>query len=222
VELAKPVLTGGGAAADTTRRVLGHVLDQLLRMLHPVVPFVTDELWCALTGNDTVVRAAWPTSAPSYVDEVAETSLAALQVVVTEVRRFRSDQGLRPGQRVATRLTGLGEVALAEHEVLIRSLARLDEPADEFVATAQLSVAGGVRVELDTRGSIDVGAERARLDKDRSAAEKEIAQCLAKLDNPAFTDKAPDAVVGKIRERLATAQADLARIAAALEALPTS
>jgi valyl-tRNA synthetase len=145
-----------------------------------------------------------------------------LQLVVTEVRRFRSDQGLRPGQRVATRLTGLGEVALAEHEVLIRSLARLDEPADEFVATAQLSVAGGVRVELDTRGSIDVGAERARLDKDRFAAEKEIAQCRAKLDNPAFTDKAPDAVVGKIRERLATAQADLARIAAALEALPTS
>ena len=64
-------------------------------------------------------------------------------------------------------------------------------------------MAGGVGVELDTRGTIDVAAERARLDKDRAAAEKEVAQCRAKLDNPAFTDKAPDDVVAKIRDRLA-------------------
>ena len=87
------------------------------------------------------------------------------------------------------------------------------------MATATLSVAGGVGVELDTRGAIDVTAERARLTKDREAAEKEAAQCRAKLDNPAFTDKAPDAVVAKIRERLAVAEAELDRIAAALEAL---
>jgi valyl-tRNA synthetase len=222
LELSKPVLAGGGAAADATRRVLGHVLDQLLRLLHPVVPFVTDELWCALTGKETMVRADWPAPLPSYVDDTAEAQLAALQLVVTEVRRFRSDQGLKPGQRVTTRLTGLNEVDLAAHEVLIRSLVRLDEPADGFVATARLSVAGGVRVELDTRGSIDVAAERARLTKDRSAAEKEVAQCRAKLDNPAFTDKAPDAVVAKIRDRLEAAQADLARIVAALETLPAS
>jgi valyl-tRNA synthetase len=222
VELSKPVLAGGGVAADRTRRVLGHVLDQLLRLLHPVIPFVTDELWCALTGQQTMVRSAWPAPVESYVDDVAETQLAALQVVVTEIRRFRSDQGLRPGQRVATRLDGLGEVALADHEVLIRSLARLEEPADEFVASARLSVAGGVTVELDTRGTIDVAAERARLTKDRVAAEKEVAQCRAKLDNPAFTDKAPDAVVTKIRERLVAAQSDLTRIASALTELPAS
>ena len=77
-------------------------------------------------------------------------------------------------------------------------------------------------MELDTRGSIDVAAERARLAKDRSVAEKEIAQCRAKLDNSAFTDKAPEVVVAKIRERLAAAEADLTRIAAAIEALPTT
>ena len=87
--------------AAATRRVLGHVLDQLLKLLHPVIPFVTDELWCALTGEQTVVRAAWPTVDPAYVDDGAEAELASLQRVVTEVRRFRSDQGLRPGQRVA-------------------------------------------------------------------------------------------------------------------------
>ena len=199
--------------------MLGHVLDQLLRLLHPVIPFVTDELWSALTGEPTLGRDTWPSVDESYLDDAAEARMAALQQVVTEVRRFRSDQGLRPGQRVAARLLGLDGLELGPYEPLIRSLARLDEPGDGFVATATLSVAGGVGVELDTRGAIDVAAERARLAKDREAAEKEAAQCRAKLDNPAFTDKAPEAVVAKIRERLAVAEAELERIAAALAAL---
>jgi valyl-tRNA synthetase len=218
VELAKPVLTEGGAAADTTRRMLGHVLDQLLRLLHPIIPFVTDELWSALSGQATMIRSAWPTMDSSYVDDPAEATLASLQLVVTEVRRFRSDQGLKPGQRVATRLTGL-RPDVAPHERLIRFLARLDEPAKDFAATASLAVAGGVGVELDTRGAIDVPAERARLEKDRAAAEKEVAQCQAKLGNPAFTDKAPADVVAKIRERLAAAESDLQRITGALATL---
>ncbi|GAA1811226.1 valine--tRNA ligase [Luedemannella flava] len=222
VELAKPVLGGGGPAADATRRVLGHVLDALLKLLHPVIPFVTDELWSALTGEATMVRGPWPTADRSYVDDAAEAELAGLQRVVTEVRRFRSDQGLKPGQRVAAKLTGLGGAGLSAHEPLIRSLARLDAPEEGFAATASLAVAGGVDVELDTRGNVDVAAERARLEKDRAAAEKEAAQCTAKLGNPAFVDKAPDAVVAKIKDRLAVAEADIARITAALEALPTS
>jgi valyl-tRNA synthetase len=220
VELTKPVIAAGGARAEATRRVLGHVLDQLLRLLHPVIPFVTDELWCALTGQETMVRAAWPAVDAAYVDDAAEAELATLQRIVTEVRRFRSDQGLRPGQRVATRLTGLSAAGVAGHETLIRSLARLDKPGKGFTATAALSVPGGVKVQLDTRGTIDVGAERARLEKDRAAAEKEAAQCRAKLDNPAFADKAPEDVVAKIRERLRAAEAELRRIAKALEALP--
>jgi valyl-tRNA synthetase len=219
VELSKPVLAAGGPAADATRRVLGHVLDQLLRLLHPVVPFVTDELWSALTGEQSVVRSSWPTVDRTYVDDPAEATLGALQLVVTEIRRFRSDQGLRPGQRVAGRLNGLTGAGLASHEPLIRALAKLDEPGKGFSVTASVSVAGGVSIELDTRGAIDVSAERARLEKDRAAAEKEITQCRAKLDNPAFIDKAPAEVVAKIQERLAAAEADHARIAAALAAL---
>jgi len=220
VELTKPVLAAGGPEAERTRRVLGQVLDQLLRLLHPVIPFVTDELSSALTGAQTMVRGPWPVADESYRDDAAEAQLAALQVVVTEVRRFRSDQGLRPGQRVGTRLSGLDQAGLDRYEPLIRSLVRLDEPGADFVATATLSVTGGVTVDLDTRGTIDVAAERARLVKDREAAEKEAAQCRAKLDNPAFTDKAPDQVVAKIRERLTLAEAELTRIAAALTALP--
>jgi valyl-tRNA synthetase len=108
------------------------------------------------------------------------------------------------------------------HEPLIRSLARLDAPGAQFAVTATLAVTGGVTVDLDTRGTIDVAAERARLEKDRAAAEKEAAQTRAKLDNAAFVGKAPEPVVAKIKDRLATAEADLARIAAALKALPRS
>ncbi|RSM52717.1 valine--tRNA ligase [Actinoplanes sp. ATCC 53533] len=220
VELSKPVLAGDSIEAVRSRRVLGHVLDQLLRLLHPVIPFVTEELWTVLTGAESIVVAAWPVADVARIDDVAEEELAALQKVVTEVRRFRSDQGLRPGQRVSAALTGLGNVGIDVHEPLIRSLARLDAPGAEFAATATLAVTGGITVDLDTRGTIDIAAERARLDKDHAAAEKEAAQCRAKLNNDAFIGKAPEQVVAKIKDRLATAEADLARIAAARKALP--
>jgi len=222
VELSKPVLAADGPGSARSRRVLGHVLDQLLRLLHPVIPFVTEELWTVLTGAESLVTSTWPVADQARIDDVAEEELAALQKVVTEVRRFRSDQGLRPGQRVSAALTGLGNVGIDVHEPLIRSLARLDSPGLDFAATATLAVTGGITVDLDTRGTIDVAAERARLEKDRAAAEKEAAQCRAKLDNDAFVGKAPEAVVAKIKDRLATAEIDLARIAAALKALPSS
>ena len=164
LELSKPVLAEGG---DATRRVLGHVLDQLLRLLHPVIPFVTDELWSGLTGKKTMVRGPWPAVHKPYVDDKAEATVAALQQVVTEVRRFRSDQGLRPGQRVSARFAGLAGAGLDQHETLVRSLVRLDEPSDGFTATASLAVGGGVTVELDTRGAIDVAAERGKSQEER-------------------------------------------------------
>ncbi|SDZ26781.1 valyl-tRNA synthetase [Micromonospora pattaloongensis] len=220
VELTKPTLAAGGPAAEATRRVLGHVLDNLLRLLHPVIPFVTEELWTALTQDETVMRAAWPSADGGLVDDAAEAEVGMLQRVVTEVRRFRSDQGLKPGQRVTARLAGLADAGIGAHEPLIRSLARLDQAGDEFSATATVAVAGGVTVELDTRGTIDVAAERARLEKDRAAALREAEQCRGKLGNAAFVEKAPEAVVAKIQTRLQAAEADLVRISAALEALP--
>jgi valyl-tRNA synthetase len=220
LELSKPVLAAGGPAAEVTRRVLGQVLDHLLRLLHPVVPFITDELWSALTGAATLVREPWPVPDPSLVDDEAERRMATLQLVVTEVRRFRSDQGLKPGQQVAARLGGLAGAGLDPYEPLMRPLVRLTEPGEGFQATASISVAGGMTIELDTRGAIDLEAERTRLGKDRVSAEKEAAQCRTKLDDSAFTGRAPEAVVEKIRRRLAVAEADLERIDTALAGLP--
>jgi len=101
----------------------------------------------------------------------------------------------------------------------VRSLARLEAPGEGFAATATVTIAGGVTVALDTRGAIDVAAERARLTKDRAAAEKEITQATAKLGNEAFLGKAPADVVAKLRDRLAAAQADIVRIDEALARL---
>jgi valyl-tRNA synthetase len=215
VELAK--ITLAGPSGDDTRRVLGEVLETLLRLLHPMVPFVTETLWMALTGGESVVIADWPVPDPTRADAGAEKEIAAVQTVVTEVRRFRSDQGVKPSQRVPARITGADEAQAA-----IRWLVRLDEAEADFAPTASLTTAGGVLVEFDLSGAIDVGAERSRLAKDLAAARKERDVNSAKLGNEAFTGKAPEAVIGKVRDRLSAAESDIARIEAALGALPAT
>jgi len=217
LELAKVQL--GGPEAAATRAVLGHVLDVVLRLLHPITPFVTEVLWTALTGKESVVVAEWPSATGAMPDDGAARRIAEVQRVVTEVRRFRNDQGLKPGQRVAARLSGLDGAELAEHETAMRDLARLGAPGDGFAPTATLEI-GVVLVELDTSGAIDVAAERARLGKDLAAAEKELAGTEAKLANPKFTDRAPASVVEDIRGRRETALADIDRLRARLAGLP--
>jgi valyl-tRNA synthetase len=188
------------------------------------MPFVTDELWTALTGQDSLMMAAWPTFARD--DKAAEAEIASLMRLVTEIRRFRSDQGLRPGQRVPARLAGIEATPLAAHEASIRSLLRLTDPtsadasADNggFNVSASLAVEG-VTVEIDLAGTVDVAAERARMEKDLAAARKEAAQMAAKLSNSGFTDQAPAAVVAKSRQRQADAEADIARLEARLASL---
>jgi valyl-tRNA synthetase len=212
IELAK--LSLAGASAGTTRRVLGEVLDTLLRLLHPMIPFVTEKLWTALTGGESLVIAQWPSADLQRADPAAEDAVRELQQVVTEVRRFRAEQGVRPSFRIPAQIDG------PVRESDVRALCRLAEPGAGFAATATIQVPGGVTVALDLSGAIDVAAERARLGKDRAAAEKERDTNAAKLANPAFTGKAPEDVVAKVRERLAAAEADLARIDAALSALP--
>ncbi|MFV2117862.1 valine--tRNA ligase [Streptomyces sp. Act-28] len=217
VELSKTTFFEGGEQAKVSARVLGEVLDVTLRLLHPIVPFVTDTLWTTLTGRESVVIAEWPTDS-GFRDEAAEKEIELVQQVVTEVRRFRSDQGLQPGQKVPARLD-LAGTTLAPHEAAIRQLLRLQPEGEGFSATASLPVAGAT-VALDLSGTIDVAAERKRLAKDLAAAEKEKAQAEGKLGNEAFLAKAPDNVVDKIKGRLAKADEDIARIQAQLDKLP--
>ena len=217
VELSKTTFAEGGPAADASRRVLGEVLDVTLRLLHPVIPFVTETLWTTLTGRESLVIADWPADS-GFRDAAAEAEIVKLQEVVTEVRRFRADQGLQPGQRVPARVE-LSGAGLQVHEAAMRQLLRLQPEGDSFAATASLPVAGAT-VALDLSGTIDVAAERKRLTKDLAAAEKEKTQAEAKLGNEGFLAKAPEPVVAKIRTRLAKAEEDIVRIGAQLERLP--
>ncbi|MEU9928794.1 MULTISPECIES: valine--tRNA ligase [Streptomyces] len=219
VELSKTTFFAGGRPAEVSGRVLGEVLDVMLRLLHPIVPFVTEALWTALTGRESIVIAEWPGDS-GFRDDAAEKEIELVQQVVTEVRRFRNDQGLQPGQKVPAELILTG-TELAPHEAAIRQLLRLQPAGDGFQATASLPVAGAT-VALDLSGTIDVAAERKRLTKDLEAAQKEKAQATGKLGNEAFLAKAPDNVVDKIRGRLSKAEADIERIGAQLAALPQS
>ncbi|KPC95643.1 valyl-tRNA synthetase, partial [Streptomyces sp. NRRL F-6602] len=205
VELSKTTFMGGGRPAEVSARVLGEVLDTTLRLLHPVMPFVTETLWTTLTGQESLVVADWPATS-GFRDKAAESEIEQVQQVITEVRRFRSDQGVQPGQKVPARLT-LEGTAFAPHEAAIRQLLRLTPEGDAFQATASLPVSGAT-VALDLSGTIDVEAERKRLTKDLQNAEKEKAAAEAKLGNEAFLAKAPDKVVDKIRGRLTKAEAD--------------
>ncbi|MGV9481676.1 valine--tRNA ligase, partial [Gordonia aichiensis] len=141
LELAKVQFAEGDPQrSQTTALVLGAVLDPLLRALSPVMPFVTEVLWKALTGGESVVIAPWPTRSGRPTDGAAATEIDDLQRLITEVRRFRSDQGLRPGQRVAAEIDGLDVAGLAETRPYLDSLARLDPAGDDFGATATIDV----------------------------------------------------------------------------------
>ena len=157
--------------------------------------------------------------AAPFRDPAAEAEIGSLMRLVTEVRRFRSDQGLRPGQRVPAVLAGIEGSRLAPHESSIRSLLRLTAPGGAFTATASV-LAEGITVELDTAAGIDVAAERRRMDKDLAAARKEADQAERKLANESFLAKAPADVVTKARERLDAARADIERLTGRLAALP--
>ena len=222
VELAKRQL---GEGLSHTTVVLAAVLDTLLRLLHPVIPFITEELWRALTHRESLVIAEWPQPSGITLDLVAAQRITDMQKLVTEVRRFRSDQGLADRQRVPARLAGLDSADLVTQAGAVHALAWLTEAGAGFSPSASLEVRLGgdskstVVVELDTSGAIDVAAERRRLEKELVAAQKELTGTTAKLDNEAFRAKAPQAVVDKIRARQSLAREEVDRITGRLAAM---
>lgn len=219
VELAKVQLSHG---VSHTTAVLAAVLDTLLKLLHPVMPFVTETLWKQLTGGESVVIAEWPGPSGFALDAIAETRVADMQKLITEVRRFRSDQGLADRQKVPARLSEVAAADLTAQVPAVSALAWLTEPEDDFNPSAAVEVRlsrGTVVVELDTSGTVDVAAERRRLEKDLAAAQKELAGTTGKLGNESFLAKAPAEVVDKIRARQQLATDEVERITARLAGL---
>ncbi|HEX4179180.1 MAG TPA: class I tRNA ligase family protein, partial [Caulobacteraceae bacterium] len=229
LELAKPILNGADEAATAeTRATAAWVLDLCLKLLHPVSPFITEELWDKLSEFGAprpgmLITTAWPEAPSGWVDAEAEAEIGWLIDLVSEVRSIRAEMNVPPSARAPLTLSGAGAAMrlwLERHRDLILTLARLsavregDAPpgAAPFVideATAFLSIAE----------FIDVAAERARLVKEIGALATEIDRTAKKLANPDFVARAPDEVVEENRERLAAAEAAKAKLEAALARL---
>ncbi|MDK8482359.1 valine--tRNA ligase [Corynebacterium sp. MSK105] len=227
LEIAKTQIPRDGVSEQgrNTQIVLGRVLDVVLRLLHPTMPFVTEVLWKALTGGESIVVAPWPTVADTNggatKDEVAARRIEDADKLITELRRFRSDQGVKPSQKVPGRLD-FAAADLAGQEELVRNLANTTAPGEDFDPSASIEVRLSqttVEVTLDTHGAVDVEAERKRLEKDLAKANKELEQTGKKLGNENFLSKAPEEVVNKIKERQQVAREEVERITSRLEGL---
>ncbi|MBG6078653.1 valine--tRNA ligase [Rubrivivax gelatinosus] len=214
LEIAKVQIANGDAAAQrATRRTLIRVLETVLRLMHPIAPFITAELWdtvAPVAGRkvaDSVAGAPYPVAQPEKIDAAADEWVARLKAIVGVTRNLRSEMNLSPGERVP--LVAYGDAAFVEAAApLLKALARLAEvrvPADEaaFAAatqTAPVALAGGLRLALHVE--IDVEAELARLGKEITRLEGEVTKARAKLANESFVARAPAAVVEQEKARL--------------------
>ena len=228
LEFTKPVLSGNDAAASAeTRATTAYVLRDILKLLHPFMPFITEELWGKLGFGDDqhlLMTSAWPR--PTGVDDAqARAELDWVVQVVSEIRALRAEMNVPPSARLAAQYKDASPEAverLRKHGVVIRTLARLDRIEEGGGATASGAVQVVVpeaTLVLPLAGVIDAAAERARLGKEIGKLAGEIEKIDRKLANPAFLAKADPAVVEDQRERRAEAEAARQRLATALERL---
>ncbi|OIR44411.1 valine--tRNA ligase [Corynebacterium sp. NML130628] len=228
LEIAKTQIPREGETAQgrNTQIVLGRVLDVVLRLLHPTMPFITEVLWTALTQQPSITQAPWPTAEDTNggvdTDDVARRRIQDSIKLITELRRFRADQGVKPNQKVPAKLD-FAKADLAGLENVIRDIARVEAPGEDFAASASIEMRlsqATLDVALDTSGTVDVAAERKRLEKELAAAQKELDTTGRQLGNEQFLANAPEQVVEKIKVRQQVAKEEFARVTARLAQLP--
>jgi valyl-tRNA synthetase len=247
VEVAKVQLEGDEQRQRQTREVLYTILEGSLRLLHPFMPFVTEEAWQYLTTDDrrqtiddsklisssivhrpsSIMIALYPTANTGALDEIAERDWSLVQDLITSVRNVRNEYKVEPARFVAATIAAGAQAGLLRAQrPLITRLARVAddqlaivEQLDTRPSQAAALVVGSVEVSLPLAGLIDMAAERARLSKELQAAQAEVARREARLGNAGFADKAPPAVVQRERDGLAAAQATAERLRERLEQL---
>ncbi|MFN5615141.1 MAG: valine--tRNA ligase, partial [Brevundimonas sp.] len=231
LELAKPVFSGADEAARAeTRAMTAWTLDQTLKLLNPIMPFITEELWGELgkvgstRDEGLLLTAAWPDLPDSFIDLAAEAEITWLVDLVTEVRALRGEMNVPPSAKPALTFVqpeAATAALAARHRDLILTLARVSgaESAEAAPAGAVTIVSGGATAALTLAGIIDLSAERARLEKEIAAFDSDIGHVMKKLGNPNFVARAAPEVVEEQRARLAEVEGGKARLAQALERL---
>ena len=225
LELTKPVLQGeDAAAADETRIVAGWVLDQIIVMLHPFMPFITEELWHAMGERSyDLIVAKWP-APKAEIDAQAKAEVDWLIKLVSELRSVKVDLNIAPGTKMTAHVRDGDdklEAKIARQGAALDRVGRLE--AISFNAapdgpSAQIVVDGATYV-LPLAGAIDIDAEKARLTKTLEAAQKEAKSLSGRLGNPNFVEKAKPEAVEKARADLADKQAEAERLQAAINRL---
>jgi len=223
LELSKPVLFNAATPENAqrgTRRTLVRVLETILRLTHPIMPFITEELWQRVAplagismikaGGDTIMTQPYPVMDASKIDESAESELEWVKTFIGGVRKIRSERDLAPGKPLAVLLQNASQTDISHFEnnqAFINSLAKLESfewiEESATVPESAMALVGEMKILVPLAGIIDKVAELARLDKDIAKHQDNIDKGNAKLNNTGFTDKAPAAVVEKERQRVA-------------------
>ncbi len=227
LEFAKPVFSGDDAEAGAeTRATAAWVLDRILVMLHPMMPFVTEELWDSLAPDrpHALINAAWPNAGDLSAPD-AEAEMDWLVGLVGAIRSVRAEMNVPPAARLESLVKGAGpttKARLETHQALLSTLARLDSVAlvdDAPAEGAAQIVVEEATIVLPLADVIDLAAERKRLARDIDRQAREIEKLAGKLANEGFLAKAPPEVVAENRERLADLEATRDRLRAAVERL---
>lgn len=232
LELSKPILTSSEstpAQLRGTRHTLITVLEQLLRLLHPIMPFITEEIWqrvapLAHVKGTTIMLQPYPAVTISLQDTTAENELEWVKNLIVAIRTIRSEMNIAPGKPLPVLLrkgTAQDQKYFAANKHLIMTLARLAEinwlKADETAPESATGLVGELEILIPMAGLIDKKEESARLGREISKLAKEAERAEAKLQNPSFVDRAPADVVSKERSRLDELKTALMKLEQQLE-----
>ncbi len=218
---------GGDDEASETRAVAGWVLDQILVMLHPFMPFVTEELWSAMRERPDypLITAKWPMADAQALDPIAREGIEQLMKLVSEIRNVRSEIGIPPGARLdafLARVTMPGRTFLYNFGSMVSRLARIEIHEASVNETSAQSISVGfedLTLTIPLEGVIDIAAEKTRLQKVAEAAEKERDSLAGRLNNPSFVERAKPEAVEKARADHAEKASDAEKYRAALARL---
>ena len=226
VEFSKPLLLDGDAETKAeTQATMAWVIDQCLILLHPIMPFITEELWGTLGERQKMlIHADWPEYGADIIDEAADREMNWVIDLIEAIRSARAQVHVPVGlyvPLVVTEISDAGRAAWANNETMIKRLARIEE-LTEAVAFPKGSItvpADGASFGLPLADVIDVEEEKARLEKTIGKLDKELGGLRGRLNNPKFVESAPEEVVTEARENLALREEEHGKLAAALERL---